>query len=122
MRFLVDENLPGAIAQALAEAGHDVLDIAVSSHRGSADHALWKLAADEARILVTRDRDFPLRGAATRPPGMVLLRPADGMKTADVSRLFEAGIASVGVASLPDHVTVIEPGRVRQRPYSKVPR
>jgi len=121
LRFLVDENLPGDVAAWLSAGSHDVLDVATSPHRGSSDSVLWQLAIDEDRLLVTRDRDFPLQGVSGRPPGVVLLRPAVGTKTAEIVRLLEAALTSVGLATLAGHVTVVEPGRVRQRPYSSFP-
>ena len=54
MRFLIDENLPYSLIRFLQDSGHDVLDIAASPLRGSPDEKLWKLAAREKRVLVTR--------------------------------------------------------------------
>ena len=122
MRFLVDENLPASVSQGLTRSGHDVLDIGDSAYRGSADTLLWQLAVDEARVLVTCDRDFPIRGTSARPPGLVLVRPARGMRTAEIALLFETALTSVGLPSLLGQITVIEPGRVRQRSYRTTPK
>jgi predicted nuclease of predicted toxin-antitoxin system len=59
MRFLVDENLPLSLIRFLQESGHNVFDVAGSSLRGSPDQRLWKLAAREKRVLITKDLDFP---------------------------------------------------------------
>ena len=122
MRFVVDENLPFGVAELLVGAGHDVIDVATSPHRSSSDAALWQLAIDEDRVLVTRDRDFPLPGTAGRPPGIVLVRPASDMRTAAIVALVQSALDTVEVGAFTDHVTVIEPGRVRQRPYASLPR
>ena len=73
MRFLVDENLPIEVADILRRGDHDVLHVSQSGHRGASDQQLWRLAADEGRIIVTRDLDFPLPGTQ-RPPGLILVR------------------------------------------------
>ena len=121
MRFLIDENLPRGVAQVLVRLGHDVLDVASSPHRGESDLTLWQLAVSEDRLLVTRDLDFPLPGTSGRPPGVVLVR-VGGLRTGDLVRLFEEAVSRVSEASLVGNVTVIEPGRVRQRPYALLPR
>lgn len=53
MRFLVDENIPVEIVEYLRSLGHDVLDIAVSEHRGATDTNLWQIATAENRVIVT---------------------------------------------------------------------
>jgi predicted nuclease of predicted toxin-antitoxin system len=60
LRFLVDENLPAAVATMLRALGHDVLDVAASTYRSAPDARIWQIAIDELRVLVTRDLDFPL--------------------------------------------------------------
>ncbi len=122
MRFLVDENLPGDVASVLQDLGHDVLDVAASPHRGAPDSEIWRRAIDERRILVTRDLGFPVPRASTRPPGVIVVRPPLGARLGAIVRLFKEAMASINPASLVDHVTVIEPGRVRQRPYRHLPR
>ena len=59
MRFLIDENLPYSLIRSLQESGHDVFDTAASPLQGSPDERLWKFAAREKRVLVTKDLDFP---------------------------------------------------------------
>lgn len=67
MRFLIDESLPGDLASDLVAAGHDVLDVAGSSHRGADDAVIWRVAIAEQRIVIARDLDFPLPKALGRP-------------------------------------------------------
>ena len=122
MRFLVDENLPAEVAEWLRDDGHDVLDVAASPRRGQSDAELWKCAAEETRIIVTRDLDYPLRGQDSLPPGLILVRSAPRMQVSDLMALIQNGLTTAGLDNLTGRVTVIEPGRVRQRPYSKLPR
>ncbi len=64
--FLVDECLPAEVTRAFRGRGLDVVDLVERGLRGISDDAVWALAGKEGRILVTRDLDFPLRGAPSR--------------------------------------------------------
>jgi hypothetical protein len=92
MRFLADENFPGAAVTALGAAGHDVVWVgAVVAGASDPDVLAW--AAREERILLTFDKDFgELAKGSALPPGcgvillrMPMPRPGDaGRRLADV--------------------------------------
>jgi predicted nuclease of predicted toxin-antitoxin system len=115
MRFLADENFPGAAVTALGAVGHDVVWVgAVAPGTSDPDVLVW--AAREQRILLTFDKDFgELAKASALPPGcgVILLRmpmptPSDvGRRLADLITAREDWAG---------HFSVIEPGRVRMRP------
>ena len=114
MRFLANENLPGAAVQSLAAAGHDVVWVRLASP-GASDSDVLARAAREQRILLTFDKDFGGLAAASRLPagcGVVLFRmPAP--KASEVGeRLAELVTARSDWAG---HFSVVEPGRVRMR-------
>jgi hypothetical protein len=114
MRFLANENFPGAAVIALAADGHDVVWVrATAPGMGDPDVLAW--AVREERVLLTFDKDFGELARASALPstcGVVLFRmpmprPADvGRRLAD---LIAARDDWVG------HFSVIEPGRVRMR-------
>ena len=58
MRFLLDQDVYVATARFLRELGHDVLAAAQIGLFAAADEYLLHEAAAQARILVTRDRDY----------------------------------------------------------------
>ena len=61
MRFLIDAQLPPALARALSETGHDaehVLDIDLHE---SDDSTIWQYAVEEGAVIITKDEDFPHR-------------------------------------------------------------
>jgi predicted nuclease of predicted toxin-antitoxin system len=62
LRFLVDENLPVEIGHFLRSLGHDALIVRRSPLVRASDQVLWACAVREGRVIVTRDKDFPLRG------------------------------------------------------------
>ena len=57
MRFLVDRCAGRRLADWLREQGHDVLEVSALG-RDPGDAALFRLAADQERVLVTIDTGF----------------------------------------------------------------
>jgi len=121
VRFLADENMPGAAVESLTNAGHDVEWVRLQAP-GMVDSAVLAWAIRENRVLLTFDKDFG-NIARTRPAsngwGVVLFRlpmPA----VAEVGQLITGLINSrddwVG------HVSVVEPGRIRMRALASQPR
>ena len=78
MRFLVDECTGPAVATWLAEQGHDVFS-GYDHAPGIDDGEVLRRAFEEARTLVTNDKDFGEKVYRERRPhhGIVLLRLAD---------------------------------------------
>jgi predicted nuclease of predicted toxin-antitoxin system len=58
VKFLVDNQLPAALARWLAAKGHDAIHVLDRGLGRESDVELWKLANDEGRILVSKDEDF----------------------------------------------------------------
>ncbi len=58
IRFLLDEHVAGAIAQALRRRGIDVRTAAEAGLIGAADTDHLSRAQSEGRVFVTHDRDF----------------------------------------------------------------
>jgi hypothetical protein len=116
MRFLANENVPRGAVEALTRAGHDVAWVRLDAP-GSTDEVILARAVSERRVLVTFDKDFGELAARTSLPaasGVILLRVPLGDP-------FEAGerIASLILArdDWAGFFSVIEPGRVRMRPF-----
>jgi Uncharacterized protein conserved in bacteria len=114
LRFLIDENVPVEIGLFLDSAGHDVLIVRRSPLVGSSDRVLWARAVKDERIIVTRNHDFPLVGVIEKPSGIILLRPVSN-KPSVVIGLFRDFWANADPGSLPGHIVVVQPGRVRSR-------
>jgi predicted nuclease of predicted toxin-antitoxin system len=61
MRFLVDAQLPPALARWLAEGGHTaehVFDIGLHT---ASDQILWDYALSSEAVIITKDEDFAIR-------------------------------------------------------------
>ena len=115
MRFLANENFPGAAVAALEAAGHDIVWVRMVAP-GMPDPDVLAWAAREQRILLTFDKDFgelARRSALPRTCGVVLLRLPMPKPVEVGRRLAELITARDDWAG---NFSVIEPGRVRMRP------
>ena len=65
MKFLVDNQLPVALARWLASQGADAIHVLDWGLPGAPDRVIWARANDEGRIVVSKDSDFVL--LANRP-------------------------------------------------------
>lgn len=74
MKFLVDANLPAALAGWLAEDGHDAAHVDDLLHPPADDDAIWILAAQTGRIVITKDVDFAQRAARDTTVQIVWVR------------------------------------------------
>lgn len=75
MRFLVDAQLPPALARWLKEAGHEAEHVEDVGLREGSDAAIWAQALQSGAIIITKDEDFAARSVqSTTPPVIVWFR------------------------------------------------
>jgi predicted nuclease of predicted toxin-antitoxin system len=72
VKFLVDAQLPPALAQWLREAGYDAQAVREVGLREADDGAIWRHAQAQGRVIVTKDEDFAQR-AQTGAAGPVIV-------------------------------------------------
>ncbi len=116
LRFLVDENLPFGIVDYLLSLRHDVFDVAASNLRGYPDTSLWAKAANEKRIIVTRDLDYPIPKLRPAPYGVILIRVPSNFKALLITSIFKESVKKIKFEALKNNVAVISPGRIRISP------
>jgi predicted nuclease of predicted toxin-antitoxin system len=58
VRFLVDAQLPPAVAHMLREDGHIAEHVTDIGPSDATDRALWRYALDIEAVIVTKDEDF----------------------------------------------------------------
>jgi len=58
MKFLLDHDVYASTAHFLSDLGHDVVPVAKIGLSRTYDSDLLKIAHEQGRIFVTRDRDF----------------------------------------------------------------
>jgi len=103
MRFLANENFPGAAVTALEAAGHDVVWVRIAAP-GTTDPDVLAWAAREERILLTLDKDFGelARGSALpHTCGIVLLRTPMSRPSDVGQRLAELINVTIGLVTSP---------------------
>ncbi len=61
MRFLVDAQLPPALARCLEDCGHQAEHVADIGLEDAEDTSIWDFALQHQAIVVTKDEDFPHR-------------------------------------------------------------
>jgi predicted nuclease of predicted toxin-antitoxin system len=68
-KFLVDANLPVALARQLAGAGVDCVHVADLADLSTPDRTIWAMAAAQGRTIISRDADFAqlVMGSASGP-------------------------------------------------------
>jgi predicted nuclease of predicted toxin-antitoxin system len=75
MRFLVDAQLPPALARMIADAGHVAEHVADRGLIGASDRQIWDDAWATSAVIITKDEDFATRRAMTREgPPVVWIR------------------------------------------------
>jgi predicted nuclease of predicted toxin-antitoxin system len=63
VKFLVDAQLPPALASWLREAGHEAAHVETIGLRDADDRSIWDHAARAGVTIVTKDEDFAARAA-----------------------------------------------------------
>jgi predicted nuclease of predicted toxin-antitoxin system len=75
MRFLVDAQLPPALARWLREHGHPAEHVADRGMAAADDREIWSYALAVGAIVVTKDEDFARRRvSASHGPSIVWIR------------------------------------------------
>ncbi len=112
-RFLVDENVPRRVAVRLRALGHDVVEAGVAATRGSSDDTLWRQAASQGRIFVTRDVGATALSIRPSPVAIVLLRGPDTFTAVQIDAMFGAFWDHVDKDEITGHVVSVRPGGYR---------
>ncbi len=75
MKFLIDAQLPPALALWLRDRGHEADHVLALGLLGASDDQVWSFALATESIIVTKDRDFAEWAIKRRPcPQIVWLR------------------------------------------------
>lgn len=68
MKFLVDEQLPPALARLLGELGQEAVAVRDVNLREAEDGPIWQYALEHGTVIVTKDEDFPERSLRSPAP------------------------------------------------------
>ena len=108
MRFLVDAQLPPALARFLVEHGHEAQHVADVGLSRAPDHAIWNHAKSVNAVLVTKDQDFvTMRALSAEPaPAVIWVRIGNATKRVSIER-FSAALPAL-VEALERGETVVQ--------------
>lgn len=107
MRFLVDAQLPPALARWLVAAGHEAEHVADRGMQAASDAAIWDLALREHAAIVTKDEDFAQRHALIgMGPAVVWIRLRNTRRS-ELLTWFEAALRQI-ISALVRGETLIE--------------
>ncbi len=115
MRFLADQDVYASTLGFLSRLGHDVVAVAQLGLAQGEDSELLRVAHEQQRIFVTRDRDFGgivfVQGGG---PGVIYLRILPSTQNAVHAEL-QRVLSLYGEDDLRNSFVVVEPGRHRIR-------
>ena len=97
--FLIDQQLPKALARFLGERGHDARHI--KDYPGGttmADPHVALLADAEGRFVVTKDEDFRISHLLGKPPARLLHVTCGNISTRDLLAMFDHHLPEFEVA------------------------
>jgi predicted nuclease of predicted toxin-antitoxin system len=60
LKFIIDAQLPPALARYLETCGHKANHVAEIDMRGAPDRSIWDHAKNSRAVIVTKDEDFAL--------------------------------------------------------------
>jgi predicted nuclease of predicted toxin-antitoxin system len=90
VKFLVDAQLPLALARWLWQRGHDAAHtLELPDHNRTKDSTLLQLANADGRTLVTKDADFQLTFELGKGPPKLLLVSTGNIANGELLELFE---------------------------------
>ena len=102
MRFLVDAQLPPALARWLTVAGHASEHVLGCGLTTASDDVIWQHAVQTTAVLITKDQDFASRRAlAQGPPAVIWIRFGNTRRRELLARMN---------AALPDILAALERG------------
>jgi predicted nuclease of predicted toxin-antitoxin system len=112
LRFLADESCDFAAVRALRAEGFDVLVVA-EAMSGAEDEQVIERALQEARILLTEDKDFGqlVYAAGHQTCGVILIRYTAAARPTLGARI--AALVHDHGARLPGSFAVLQPDRIR---------
>ncbi len=117
MRFPIDNALSPAVRTALQNAGHDAVHVRDRGLHAAADDRLFRLAADEDRVLDSADTDFGtiLAMRAETRPSVILFRHGIDHRPNVQAEVLIANLATLEDVLLEGSLVTIEPTRIRIR-------
>jgi predicted nuclease of predicted toxin-antitoxin system len=107
MRFLVDAQLPPALARWLVAEGHEATHVGDLGMQAASDAAIWDYALASSSAVVTKDEDFAQRKVLTDNGPVVVWIRLPNTRRRDLLAWFETVLPEI-LAALARGETLIE--------------
>jgi len=107
MRFLIDAQLPPALARWLGAQGLEAAHVGDLGMQAASDNAIWEHARTTAAVIVTKDEDFAQRKVLTDEGPAILWVRLPNTRKRDLLAWFEMVLPDV-LAALERGETLVE--------------
>jgi predicted nuclease of predicted toxin-antitoxin system len=107
MRFLIDAQLPPALAGWLVANGHEAEHVGERGMQAASDVAIWDHALATSAVIVTKDEDFARRKVLTAAGPAVIWIRLPNTRRRDLLDWFETMIPQI-LAALERGETLVE--------------
>lgn len=97
-RFLVDAQLPPALARWLAAQGHEASHVGDVGLQAASDAAIWDYAVGYNAAIITKDEDFARRKVLGATGPCVIWIRLPNARRRDLLVWFEAALPSIAAA------------------------
>lgn len=122
MKFLVDNALSPYLAEELCRADHDAVHVRDLGMAAASDQAIFELAAQEDRVILSADTDFgtllALRNASR--PSVVIFRQSN-KRPAAILALFLTNLPRIAETLQEGAVVTFQDWRIRIRKLPLLP-
>jgi predicted nuclease of predicted toxin-antitoxin system len=117
VRFLVDNGVSPAVADALHLAGYDAIHVRALGLAAASDERLFEMAEQDARTIISLDTDFGTLLANRRQnrPSVILFRRTSGRRPSLQISLLLANLPQLSAALREGSVVVFSDDRLRIR-------
>jgi predicted nuclease of predicted toxin-antitoxin system len=96
VRFLIDAQLPAALGQLLQRSGHDAIHVsALPAGNNTIDAEVARVANDDDRVVVTKDRGFRESHLLAGKPRALLLVTTGNIANRELLALFQKHLDAI---------------------------
>ncbi len=115
MRFLIDNALSPQLAELLCQAGHDAVHVRDYNMQDASNDAIFELAQQENRCLISADTDFGTLLALRQEisPSVILLRRPSQRRPAEQAQLLLSNLSAISEAIAQGSIVSVEETRIR---------